>query len=140
MRPVDRLAYIDASLTDTWQTLIDAEHWPEWAPHLREVEVHPDGKVDRNTSASLRFTSGRSMHVAVTEFRPGRSFRWTGRVFGASVSYDHVVTSAGGGSEILFIMEVTGPTAGLVGRWLGRAYDRQLDKAIPELKRRLEEA
>ncbi len=28
MRPVDRLVAVDASLTDTWQTLIDAEKWP----------------------------------------------------------------------------------------------------------------
>lgn len=139
MRPVDRLVAVDAPLTDTWQTLIDAEKWPEWVSGLRSVEVHPPGKVDRNTSATLRYTSGRSMYVAVTEFRPGRSFRWTGRFFGSSVSYDHVVTSAGRGSEILFIMEVTGPTARFVGPWLGRAYARQLDGSIPRLKERLAE-
>ena len=67
MRPVDRLVAVDAPLTDTWQTLIDAESWPEWVSGLRSVEVHPPGKVDRNTSATLRYTSGRSMYVAVTE-------------------------------------------------------------------------
>ena len=137
MRPVDRLVAVDASLTDTWQTLIDAESWPEWAPHIRNVEVSPPGKVDRNTSATIRFTSGRSMHVVVTEFRAGRSFRWTGRFLGATVSYDHVATAAGEGSEILVLMEVTGPTAPLVSRWLGRAYNKQLDDAVPRLREHL---
>lgn len=137
MRPVDRLVAVDASLTDTWQTLIDAEKWPEWAPHVRKIDVSPPGKVDRNTSATIRFTSGRSMHVVVTEFRPGRSFRWTGRLLGSTVSYDHVATAAGEGSEILFILEVTGPTAPLVSRWLGRAYGRQLDDAIPSLQQHI---
>lgn len=137
MRPVDRLVAVDAPLTDTWQTLIDAEKWPDWVSGLRDVGVHPPGKVDRNTSATLRYSSGRSMYVAVTEFRPGRSFRWTGRFLGASVSYDHVVTSTGQGSEILFIMEVTGATARLVAAWLGRAYARQLDGSIPRFQEQL---
>ena len=137
MRPVDRLVAVDASLTDTWQTLIDAEKWPEWAPHIRKIDVNPPGKIDANSSATIRFTSGRPMHVAVTEFRAGRFFRWTGRFLGSTVSYDYVATAAGQGSEILFIMEVTGPTARLVSAWLGRTYSRQLDDAIPRLREHL---
>ncbi len=138
MRLVERIVGVDASLTDTWQALIRAEDWPNWMP-VRSVETNPPGKIDRNTSAVIRWNSGRPMSVVVTEFRPGRSFRWTGRVFGASVSYDHVATSAGDGSEILFILEATGPTAPLVARFLKPAYERALDEAVPELRALLAE-
>jgi hypothetical protein len=133
MRLVERIVGVDASLTDTWQTLIKAEDWPRWMP-VRSVETNPPGKIDRNTSAVIRWNSGRPMSVVVTEFRPGRSFRWTGRVLGASVSYDHVATSVNGGSEILFILEVTGPTSRLVAGFLRRTYERVLDEAVPELR------
>lgn len=103
--------------------------------HLRTVDVRPAGKVDHNTSATIRQKSGRSLDVAVTEFRAGRSFRLTGRLMGATVSYDHVATASGAGSEVLMILEVTGPTAAVVGRWLGKAYERQLDDAIPAFQR-----
>lgn len=134
MRLVDRIVAVDASLTDTWQTLIDAEQWPTWMP-VRSVEMSPKGKIDRNTSAVIRWNSGRPMSVVVTEFRPGRSFRWSGRLLGSTVSYDHVVTSSQQGAEVLFILEVVGPTARLVAGPLRRAYDRALDEAIPDLQR-----
>lgn len=134
MRLVERIVALNASLTDTWQTLIDAEQWPTWMP-VRSVETSPKGKIDRNTSATIRWNSGRPMRVVVTEFRPGRSFRWSGRVLGSTVSYDHVATSAGNGSEVLFILEVAGPTARLVAGPLRRAYTRALDEAIPDLQR-----
>lgn len=133
MRLVERIVGVEASLTDTWQTLIKADDWPQWMP-VRRLETYPPGKVDKSTSAVIRWSSGRPMSVIVTEFRPGRSFRWTGRVFGASVSYDHVVTAAGPGSEILFILEATGPTAPLVARFLKPAYERSLDEAVPKLR------
>ena len=133
MRLVERIVGVEASLTDTWQALIKADDWPKWMP-VRSVETSPPGKVDKNTSAILRWNSGRPMRVVVTEFRPGRSFRWTGRVFGASVSYDHVATSAGNDSEILFILEATGPTAPLVARFLRPAFERALDEAVPKLR------
>lgn len=133
MRLVERIVGLDASLTDTWQALIKADEWSRWMP-VRSVETSPPGKIDRNTSAVIRWNSGRPMSVVVTEFRPGRSFRWTGRVFGASVSYDHVATSAGTGSEVLFILEVNGPTAPIVARFLKPAYERALDEAVPALR------
>lgn len=134
MRVVDRVFSVDAGLTETWQTLIDMAGWPRWMPHLRGVEVYPPGKLDRSTSATIRARSGRPLSVVVTDFRPGRSFRLTGRVLGSVVSYDHVATSLGTGSEVLMILEVTGPTASLVGRWLGKSYNRQLDDAIPKFR------
>ena len=94
MRLVERIVGVDASLTETWQALIKAEDWPTWMP-VRSVDTSPPGKVDKSTSAVIRWNSGRPMSVVVTEFRPGRSFRWSGRVFGATVAYDHVATSAG---------------------------------------------
>ncbi len=134
MRLVDRIVEVNASLTDTWQTLIDAESWPTWMP-VRSVETTPKGKVDRNTSATIRWNSGRPMQVVVTEFRPGRSFRWSGRLLGATVSYDHVVTASQNGAEVLFILEVVGPTARVVAGPLRRAYERALDEAVPDLQR-----
>jgi hypothetical protein len=133
VRLVERIVAVDASLTETWQALIKAEDWPKWMP-VRAVDTSPHGKVDKSTSAVIRWNSGRPMSVVVTEFRPGRSFRWTGRVFGATVSYDHVATSAGSGSEILFILEASGPTAPLVARFLKPAYERALDEAVPKLR------
>ena len=103
--------------------------------HLRSVEVRPNAKVDHNTSATIRQKSGRTLNVSVTEFRAGRSFRLTGRFMGSTVSYDHVATASGTGSEVLMILEVNGPTAAVVGRLLGKAYERQLDDAIPAFRR-----
>lgn len=133
MRLVDRLVTLDVPLTSTWQTLIDPATWPDWMP-VRRMDVSPDGHIDHNTSGVIHWRSGRAMRVRVTEFRAGRSFRLTGSVFGSTVSYDFVATSAGEGSEVLFILETTGPTAPLLGRFLRRSYDRQLDEAIPAFR------
>lgn len=137
MRVVDRIVTFDVPHTDVWQALIDAESWPEWMP-VRSVETRPPGRpIDRNTEALVRWNSGRPMGLVVDEFRAGRSFRWSGPVFGSKVSYDHVATSVGGSTEVLFILEVTGPTSRLVGPVLRRAYDAALDDAIPALRNRL---
>ena len=137
MRVVDRIVTFEASLTDVWQALIDAESWPEWMP-VRSVDVRPEGRpVDRNSEGIVRWNSGRAMLLHVDEFRPGRSFRWSGRFFGSKVSYDHVATPVNGATEVLFILEVTGPTSRVVGPLLRRAYDAALDDAIPALREKL---
>lgn len=133
MRLVDRVVKLDASLTDTWQTLIDAPGWPRWMP-VRSVETHPPGHIDSNTSAVIHWNSGRPMTVVVDEFRPGRSFRWSGSFLGSKISYDHVATAMHDHTEVLFILEVTGPTARLLAPWLRKTYDHVLDEAIPELR------
>ena len=137
MRVVDRIVSFDASLTEVWQRLIDASSWPEWMP-VRSIETRPAGRpIDGNTDAVIRWNSGRPMSVTVDEFRAGRSFRWSGRALGSTISYDHVATSVDGATEVLFICEVTGPTSRVVGPIVRRAYDAALDDAIPALRERL---
>lgn len=63
----------------SWTTLIDAEAWPSWARHLSRVDLTPPGTVDLDTSAVLVLTNRTKARVVVTDFRPGRRFRWEGR-------------------------------------------------------------
>ncbi len=124
-----------------WTTVADASAWPTWAGHLRRVDLTPTGLVTPTTEAKLTLSNRTTATVAVTEFDPGRHFRWEGRFLWLALGYDHTIEpTEDGTARITFAVDGDGFGVSTLGRLFAAIYARNLDRAIPRLQAQLEAA
>lgn len=124
-----------------WDALVDAEAWPQWARHIARVDLTPPGPVSDSTHAVIVLTNRTKARVAVTEFEPGRRFRWDGSFLWLDLAYDHLVeATSNGGSTVTFTVHGNGSGISSLGRLFARIYARNLDRAIPRFQTQLNEA
>jgi uncharacterized membrane protein len=50
---VHRTFEVEAPLEQAWHRLADVERWPEWAPHIRSVDVSPPGELGPTSRGAL---------------------------------------------------------------------------------------
>ena len=132
---LERTFTVEAPGERAWAELIAAERWPQWARHLRRVQVTPPGPVGPDSSATLSLKNRTTARVRVTEFEDGRRFRWEGSFLWMVLGYDHVVrTDETGRVGITFTVEGAGVGVNTIGPIFASIYARQLDRAIPRLQ------
>lgn len=137
-RLLQRVFTVEAQPAPAWEKLIHAEQWPSWARHLRRVDLDPPGPVGPNTTAILRLRNGTSAKVRITDFVPGRSFRWEGMLMWTRLGHDHRVdVDEAGDTTIEFLVDGAGARLFTIGRLLAWGYARSLDRAIPRLQAEL---
>jgi hypothetical protein len=132
---LERAFRVRAGAAATWARLADVASWPEWARHIRSVELEPAGPLGPGSRGAIRLTNGIRSTFAVTEFVAGRSWRWVGPFLWLRIDYDHVVEGdPSGGSRVTFVVEASGALSGSLGRLFSWVYARSLDRAIPRLQ------
>src|SRR5262249_40223570 len=138
-RAVEREFLVKASPTRAWEHLALVERWPTWARHIRRVVVSPPGPLGPESSGQIRLRNGVRSTFRMAALDPPLSWMWVGRFLGLHVSYDHGFEPApGGGTRLVWRVDVTGPGAAVLGRLFGSIYNRSLDVAIPLLIAELE--
>jgi hypothetical protein len=121
-------------LEDAWARLSEVERWPEWAPHIRRVEIEPPGPLTAESRGHLRLVGGLGARFTVSKWHPTRRWEWTGTLLGLRVQYDHRFQAAGAAAtELEWIVHAEGATASSLGRAVGFVYRKLLDRAIPRL-------
>ena len=121
-------------LADAWRFLARVEEWPQWAAHIRRVDVTPPGDVGPGSSGAIRLRNGIKSTFRMQEFRPGTDWKWVGPFLWLTVHYDHRFEAvAPDRTRLTWTVDAEGLGASVLGRLFAAVYSRNLDKAIPAL-------
>ncbi len=108
---------IDASPTQIWDILTEAEAYPEWDPGMIRLE----GKIahGEKITAYTKISPDRAFPVTVTEFQPGQKMTWASKMplglFKGERTF--VITeNDAGGSDFYMQEEFGGILLPLIGR------------------------
>jgi len=125
---------VPVSVADAWRFLARVEEWPQWAAHIRRVDVTPPGDVGPGSSGTIRLRNGIKSTFRMQEFRVGKNWKWVGPFLWLTVHYDHQFDAvAPDRSRLTWIVDAEGLGASVLGRLFAAVYSRNLDKAVPAL-------
>ena len=117
-----------------WDYLARIEQWPSWAPHIKQIELHPPGAISPQSSGVIHLTNGMKPVFRVTQFSPPRNWKWVGALLWLTVIYDHQFEPLDAEhTKLIFIVEAKGFGASVLGRLFAWIYRRNLKRAIPLL-------
>jgi len=129
---------VEASLDEAWRELADVEGWPSWAPHIRKVRVDPAGPLGPESRGRLTLRGGLRSTFRMATWEPQRRWTWVGPLAWLRVHYDHrFEREPSGGTNLIWTVSLSGPGASVVRGAFSRAYGRNVDRAIPQLQRKL---
>lgn len=123
---LENTQHIDAAIDVVWALTEDVERWPDTTPTMTSVERLDEGPLAVGSQARIKQPGQRARVWTVTRFEQGRLFAWSTSALGTHMEGSHHLSEDGTGCVNRLELEITGGTAGLVGRLFGR----QLLKAI----------
>ncbi|MFT5354199.1 MAG: hypothetical protein ACI9KE_001402 [Polyangiales bacterium] len=97
MIEVHETAHADAQTV--WSILADTRRWTEWGPSVVKVE-HTPSMLHACSEGRVQLPIGLWLPFRVTDFEPGRSFRWS--VAGIPATGHRVVSLGPGRSRVTF--------------------------------------
>ena len=134
LRLLQRQFEVPVPLADAWQFLARVEDWPRWAGHIRRIDVSPPGEVGPDSSGSIVLRNGIRSTFRMSDFRPGKSWRWVGPFLWLTVHYDHRFDAvAPRRTRLTWVVDAEGFGVAMFGRLFAAIYSRNLDRAIPML-------
>jgi hypothetical protein len=140
MRVLERRFRAAAPVEAAWAHLERVESWPTWAKHIKKVELTPRGSLAVGSRGTIRLRNGIVSTFEVTQREPWVHWLWSGPFLWLRVDYDHRFERAGPGlTEIAFLVDAQGFGVSILGRLFAAIYAWNLDRAIPNLVRELED-
>jgi len=131
---IERQFDVAVPLQRAWDHLARIERWPSWAPHIKQIEVHPPGELGPQSTGVIHLTNGMKPVFRMTEFDPLRNWKWVGAFLWLTVIYDHRFEPLDAEhTRLIFIIEAKGFGASILGRLFAWIYRRNLERAIPLL-------
>jgi hypothetical protein len=141
MSRLTRSVQIHADPAAVWATMMDLEHWPQWASQFKALE-RLDG-VGLAVNSRVRVSpKGLPASVwRVTEYADGRSFTWESHLGpGLRVAGGHLLMPTEKGTTAEFWLDADGPLGSLLGPILRRTvFSRNTRTATEGLKRHVEQ-
>jgi hypothetical protein len=125
---------VSLPLQGAWDHLARVEQWPNWAAHIKRIELRPPGELGAASTGLIHLTNGVKAAFRMTEFNPPANWKWEGPFLWATVIYDHrfeVVDAEH--TRLIFIVEAQGFAAAVLGPLFATVYRRSLDRALPRL-------
>lgn len=114
---LERQFEVSVSLTDAWRFLARVEEWPRWAAHIRCIDVSPSGGIGPDSSGYIHLRNGIRSTFRMSEFRPGRNWKWAGPFLWLTVHYDHRFDVVDANrTRLTWIVEAEGFGAAVFGR------------------------
>ena len=140
VRLLERRFTAKVPLEKAWAHLERVEQWPSWARHIRRIDLRPPGPLGPDSEGTIQLTNGIRSTFRMEELNVGSNWRWVGPFLWITVHYDHQFKRTGPEeSEIGFVLDGEGFGAGVFGRLFAAMYARDLDRAIPNLIKELEQ-
>jgi hypothetical protein len=131
---IQREFTVEVPLQEAWDHLARLERWPNWAPHIRQIEAQPPGELGPQSVGFIHLTNGMKPAFRVTEFNPPTNWKWIGRFLWLTVIYDHQFEALDAErTKLIWIIEGKGFGASILGPLFARIYRGSLEKAIPLL-------
>lgn len=125
MRATNRVS-VSAPADLVWSVFADVERWPAWTRSVTSIEPLDGGDVELGHRFRIRQPWLPVLVWQVTDVRPGHSWRWAARSFGARTDAWHQVVPDGEAAAVVTQgVEQRGPlgvVAGLLARPLIRRY------------------
>jgi hypothetical protein len=138
-RLLERRFNVGVPIEKAWAHLEKVERWPNWARHIRRVDMRPPSPLSPESEGTIQLTSGIRSTFKVEELNAGRNWKWVGPFLWLAVHYDHQFREIGPEkTEVAFVLDGEGLGVGLFGRVFAAIYARNLDRAIPRLIQELE--
>jgi hypothetical protein len=132
---VRREFVVDLPPQAAWERLTQVEEWPSWAKHIKSVRLRPPGPLTETSEGSFRLAGGARSTFRMEVYDPPTRWQWVGRFLTVRVHYDHRFEPVEEGhTRLTWTVDAEGPGAGTLGRLFGAIYDRNLDRAIPNLQ------
>ncbi len=125
---------VNVTIAVAWAHLSAVENWPSWAKHIRSVEVTPKGELTLDSTGIIRLNNGIKSEFRMSEFNPKKNWKWVGPFLGLTVYYDHQFERIDEGqTRLTWIVACEGFGAAVLGRAYAFIYNKNLDRAIPNL-------
>ena len=125
---------VDMPLEISWQHLARVERWPSWAKHIKQIDVQPPGELGPKSAGLIRLSNGVKSTFTMTEFNPGRNWKWVGSFLWLTVHYDHRFEQVNPQrTKLIWIIEGEGFGVSIFGKLFAKIYDKNLATAIPAL-------
>ena len=125
---------VDASVEAAWDHLARVEDWPSWAKHIKRIELDPPGEITADSTGVIRLKFGPASAFRMVEFNPRLNWKWVGRFLWLTVHYDHLFERlAEQRTKLSWVVACEGFGASVIGRLFALIYNRNLNKAIPNL-------
>ena len=141
MEAVRREFVVDVPLIGAWEHLARVEQWPSWARHIKEITLLPPGPLTADSEGVFRLAGGMRSTFRMEAYEPPRRWQWVARFATTKVHYDHRFEPEDDRrTRLIWVVEVGGPGAAVLGRLFGAVYGRNLDRAIPRLQAELRPA
>jgi hypothetical protein len=137
---IDRQFTVNVSLERAWHHLARVDQWPTWAHHIKHIEMSPKGELGPQSTGVIQLANGMKSTFRVTEYNPGRNWKWVGPFLWLTIEYDHHFESLSTDeTRLRFVLDAMGFGAALFGRLFAGIYRRNLETAIPILVKEMEE-
>lgn len=132
---VHRDFVVDVALQESWDRLARVEDWPSWAKHIKRVHLQPPGSLTKASEGSFRLAGGVRSTFRMEVFDAPRRWQWVGRFLTVRVHYDHRFEPVDDGhTRLTWTVAAEGVGTRTLGRIFGAIYNRNLDRAIPNLQ------
>ena len=131
---IQREFIVEVPLETAWRYLAQVERWPSWASHIKRVELAPVGGLTANSRGLFHLSNGIKSEFQMAEFNLSKNWRWTGPFLWLHLEYDHRFEAINQHrTRLTWIVRAKGFAVSLFGRFFAMIYNRNLDRAIPNL-------
>lgn len=135
----ERTFTINAPPDVVWGVMSDVEGWPRWTATAESAKRLEEGPLRVGASAKMKIVGAGAAGVwTVTSVDEGREFVWENRAGGVLSVAGHEIEPDGAGSKVRLWIEQSGLMATLIGWYLRRVSNRNLDIEAAGLKRESE--
>ncbi len=116
-RSCDLTVDIARTPEEVWRVMADVERWPGWTPSILGVEALDGAPPRVGSRFRIRQPGFPAATWRVTAWEPRRGFTWISRAPGATVTAEHAIEPAPGGSRVALRLRYGGVLGGLLARW-----------------------
>jgi hypothetical protein len=122
-----------------WALTEDVEAWPSFSPTMTRIERLDAGPLGVGSRARIKQPAQRSAVWTVTRFEPGRAFAWQTRALAMTMVGTHEIAPSSTGCVNRLVLELSGPTARVLGTVLGPVLRSSLRRENAAFKLRAEQ-
>ena len=134
MSLIRREFVVDAPLLLAWEHLSRVEAWPSWAKHITRAELNPTGGLSLQSKGSFLLSNGMKSVFEMKEMHPPRNWKWVGPFLWMTVHYDHQFERVDEHhTRLIWLIDGEGFGVSIFGKIFASIYNRNLDRAIPNL-------
>jgi len=130
---------VDMSLEAAWRHLAQVADWPSWAEHIKRIDLDPSGEITAESTGVIHLKFWPASAFRMVEFDAPRNWKWVGRFLWLTVQYEHLCEPQGERTKLIWIVACEGFGASVFGRLFAVIYNRNLNKAIPNLIAEMEQ-